>query len=225
MCGASARTESSRCDHCGARLATIACGGCFGMMFQGTKFCPHCGAEAARQNADDATEGRPCPRCGPTMNQVQIGPSAVQECSRCDGIWVDRISFERICAEKEQQRGVLGLPSLLPTSAPQPAASIRYVPCPECRKLMNRVNFANCSGVIVDVCRDHGTWFDRDELRRIIEFIRAGGLDVSRERKRAELLHQEQRLRRLQSASARARDVEDRGDAVLAAGGLLGPFL
>jgi Zn-finger nucleic acid-binding protein len=47
---------------------------------------------------------------------------------------------------------------------------------------MNRVNFANFSGVIVDVCRQHGTWFDRDELRRIVEFIRAGGLDKARAR-------------------------------------------
>jgi Zn-finger nucleic acid-binding protein len=47
---------------------------------------------------------------------------------------------------------------------------------------MNRMNFANFSGVIIDVCRPHGTWFDRDELRRIVEFIRAGGLDQARER-------------------------------------------
>ena len=45
---------------------------------------------------------------------------------------------------------------------------------------MNRVNFARCSGVVVDVCKAHGTWFDRDELRRIVEFIRAGGLEQAR---------------------------------------------
>ena len=42
---------------------------------------------------------------------------------------------------------------------------------------MNRVNFARCSGVIVDVCRGHGTWFDRDELSGIVQFIRGGGLE------------------------------------------------
>ena len=45
---------------------------------------------------------------------------------------------------------------------------------------MNRVNFAHCSHVIVNVCSEHGTWFDRDELRRIVEFIRAGGLTNAR---------------------------------------------
>jgi Zn-finger nucleic acid-binding protein len=47
---------------------------------------------------------------------------------------------------------------------------------------MNRSNFGMRSGVIIDVCRGHGTWFDRDELRRVIEFIRSGGLDLARQR-------------------------------------------
>jgi Zn-finger nucleic acid-binding protein len=156
------------------------------------------------------------------MASVTVGPTAVQECARCDGLWVEQAAFVQICAEKEQQRNLLGPPKVLSQTPPQAAGQIRYVPCPECRKLMNRVNFANCSGVIVDVCRDHGTWFDRDELRRIVEFIRAGGMDLSRERKRAELLQQEQRLRRLQAASAAERERESRREAVLAAGGLLG---
>ncbi len=51
---------------------------------------------------------------------------------------------------------------------------------------MNRVNFARVSGVILDICKADGVWFDREELRRIVEFIRAGGLETSREREREE---------------------------------------
>ena len=47
---------------------------------------------------------------------------------------------------------------------------------------MNRRQFAGCSGVIVDWCKAHGTWFDRDELRRVVQFILDGGLGRSRER-------------------------------------------
>jgi len=64
---------------------------------------------------------------------------------------------------------------------------VRYVPCPVCKALMNRVNFAKCSNVIVDVCRTHGTWFNEDELRRIVEFLRAGGMDLARQREMDEL--------------------------------------
>ena len=41
--------------------------------------------------------------------------------------------------------------------------------------MMNRRNYAHKSGVIIDVCREHGVWFDPDELQRILAWIRAGG--------------------------------------------------
>jgi len=70
-----------------------------------------------------------------------------------------------------------------------------YVPCPHCGQLMNRINFAHCSGVIVDVCRGHGTWFDRDELREIVEFIRVGGLEVSRQKEHQEIKYEREQLK------------------------------
>jgi Zn-finger nucleic acid-binding protein len=69
---------------------------------------------------------------------------------------------------------------------PAPAAlklvAVQYAPCPVCKNLMNRVNFAHSSGVIVDVCTRHGTWFDQDELREVLEFISGGGLEAARAR-------------------------------------------
>ncbi|MFN2532153.1 MAG: zf-TFIIB domain-containing protein [Pyrinomonadaceae bacterium] len=73
-------------------------------------------------------------------------------------------------------------------------ARVSYIPCPECSQLMNRVNFARCSGVVVDICKKHGIWFDCDELSRIIEFIRDGGLDASRAKEKAELAEERRRL-------------------------------
>src|SRR6266545_2924899 len=51
-----------------------------------------------------------------------------------------------------------------------PLEKISYRPCPRCGKMMNRVNFAKYSGVVLDVCRAHGTFFDRDELHRVVAF-------------------------------------------------------
>jgi hypothetical protein len=53
----------------------------------------------------------------------------------------------------------------------------------------------------VDVCRAHGTWFDANELHRIVHFIRAGGLDRSRAKEKSELAEER---RRLQAARAGA---------------------
>lgn len=200
MCGASASTDATRCEHCGARLATIACPSCFGMMFVGQKFCPHCGARADRTELENAAS-RLCPRCQAAMNAVQLGNIDLLECPRCEGIWVDKLSLEQICADRERQAAVLGMPSQLPQDlVGNIEQKIRYLPCPVCRKLMNRVNFARCSHVVVDVCSQHGTWFDKDELRRIVEFIRAGGLEQARAKELAELEEQRRALKAEQMA-------------------------
>jgi Zn-finger nucleic acid-binding protein len=46
---------------------------------------------------------------------------------------------------------------------------------------MNRTNFAKRSGILIDTCRGHGTWFDADELPRIVEFVMNGGIDAANE--------------------------------------------
>ena len=96
-------------------------------------------------------------------------------------------------------RNYLGLPGSPPEPESGEIERIHYWPCPVCQTLMNRVNFARCSHVVVDVCQQHGTWFDKDELRKVVEFIRAGGLDKARERELEELKNQRSRL---QSARA-----------------------
>jgi Zn-finger nucleic acid-binding protein len=188
MCGAATATDAPRCDHCGARLATVACPSCFGMMFVGQQFCPHCGAKADRQDSPAPAPPEPCPRCKANLDAVVIGGSNLRECPKCEGIWTDAETLRQICANREQQAAVLGMATHLPTNdGVGIEKQIRYLPCPVCGELMNRVNFANFSNVIVDVCRQHGTWFDRDELRRIVEFIRDGGLDKARAREMANL--------------------------------------
>jgi len=188
MCGAPAATDATLCQHCGARLATVACPACFGMMFVGEKFCSHCGAQADRTESTADAPPEMCPRCQVNLDAVVIGKNQLRECPHCEGIWADADSLQKICNDTEQQESVLGMASHLP--APESVdieKDIHYLPCPVCQELMNRVNFAHCSHIIVDVCAKHGTWFDRDELRRIVEFIRAGGLVTAREREIADL--------------------------------------
>ncbi len=204
MCGAPASTDATQCEHCGARLATVACPSCFGLMFIGAKFCSHCGARAARTEIEADAHER-CPRCRVDMAAVAVGNTNLKECPQCEGLWVDAASLEQICSDREKQAAVLGMaaPVATPTEV-DVEQNIRYVPCPVCGTLMNRVNFAHCSHVVVDVCTKHGTWFDRDELRRIVEFIRAGGLETAQAREIAELEAKERELRtgRLTSAWA-----------------------
>jgi Zn-finger nucleic acid-binding protein len=192
-CGAASATDLPRCQFCGSRLATIACSSCFALMFAGSKHCQRCGAPAAVPQVV-ALEKVKCPRCETTMSQVTIGTTAVLECERCFGLWLDVASFERICTDREQQSAVLGFAAQAPVKPVNDTSRVKYVPCPVCSQLMNRMNFARCSGVIVDICKQHGTWFDRDELSRIVEFISGGGLEASRIREKEELKEERRRL-------------------------------
>ena len=59
-----------------------------------------------------------------------------------------------------------------------------YRPCPECGKLMHRMNFGRRSGIILDSCRPHGLWFDANELDRVVRWIHTGGESEARRLKR-----------------------------------------
>jgi Zn-finger nucleic acid-binding protein len=182
------------------------------MTFVGSKFCSHCGAKLDRKDVDE-NKPLPCPRCRTEMKPVVLGTTNLRECPGCQGLWADTASVEQICADREKQAGILGMPSLVPPSESGAIEEkVRYLACPECRKLMHRINFARLSNVVVDVCKGHGTWFDRDELRRIVEFIRAGGLDSARAREIDEL---EARRRQLSAAqfSQSARDASSGNEA------------
>lgn len=132
------------------------------------------------------------------MREINVSLTTLRECEHCLGLWLDLASFETLCVNSEQQAAVLGAASAVSNNPVSEEHAIRYLPCPECSQLMNRLNFARCSGVIVDVCRGHGTWFDHDELSRIIEFIRAGGLEASRTRERMAIEEERRRLQEQQ---------------------------
>lgn len=189
-CGAAVTKDAPNCQHCGARLASISCPACFGMMFQGAKFCPHCGGPAAQWDGTDSK--RPCPACRVSMLHGTLRDIPLHECAKCFGLWLDAATFERVCRDAEQQSAVLG--SAQPVAGTNTIGPVRYVRCPQCNELMHRMNFARCSGVIVDVCRAHGTWFEMNELHRIVQFIRSGGLDQSRAKEKAELAAERRRL-------------------------------
>jgi Zn-finger nucleic acid-binding protein len=216
-CGAAASSEATRCDFCGAALATVACPSCFGMMFAGAKFCSHCGAKWNRSEVKSG-DTRLCPRCQAGMKTVAIGSISLLECSLCEGIWVDVDSLQQICAEREKQAAVLGMPA--PPDEPlEIEKHIRYVPCPACHQLMNRVNFAHCSHVIVDVCKAHGTWFDKDELRRTVEFIRAGGLEKARAQELEQIKDEQRKLAAARSVPLDSGILSSRGqDSLISPG-------
>lgn len=198
-CGAPAAADAASCDYCGSALATVTCAACFAPMFAGSRFCARCGAEAARELLEDATP-LPCPRCREPLQALRLGATTARECAACGGLWLDPVSLQRLSDGREAQAGVVSvLASRLPTVAVPPGV-VRYVPCPQCGRLMNRKNFAQSSGVVLDVCADHGVWLDRGELERVLGFVSGGGLTRARARERERLVEEQRRLAALQKS-------------------------
>lgn len=218
-CGASVSSNSPQCAFCQSRLKTQACLSCFGLMFVGNSHCGHCGAKTVQPEFADDEKPRKCPRCRLKMKVLRLDETVLRECEKCGGLWSDAGSFESICASRERQAAVLNQSYPINSSASNDN-SVRYVPCPECGQLMNRNNFARLSGVIIDICKLHGLWFDAEELPRIVEFIRQGGLERAREKEKLQLEQERTRLReqQFQAAIERNRFQDSPNDANAAVG-------
>lgn len=72
---------------------------------------------------------------------------------------------------------------------------MRYLACPVCTARMNRVNFARSANVIVDVCKEHGIWFDAGEVHAVIDFVERGGLERARRREQQDRAQENAKLR------------------------------
>jgi Zn-finger nucleic acid-binding protein len=201
-CGAASDEQATRCPYCQAPLATLGCPTCFRRLFAGANYCSHCGTRAAREDDLGEAEDSRCPSCRKPMTPAKVGSLSLAECTACSGVWVSARRFERLCADRAAQIAVLHGGALRGQTNAEPTAElrVRYRPCPRCRKLMNRVNFASGAKVVLDICREHGTFFDRDELHRVVTFIQAGGLERARAREREALKEEQARLRALQAS-------------------------
>jgi Zn-finger nucleic acid-binding protein len=196
-CGAAVGADDLQCPYCRSQLATMACPKCFSVVSRLAQHCPGCGAALAQ--VQEASSALACPECRSALAATELGGVPLHPCHTCGGVWVAQKTFEQFAADRERRGGVMGsLPSA--EAHPVRVETVRYRPCPQCAKLMNRQNYAQISGVVLDLCKDHGLWFDRDELKQVLEFIDGGGLEKSRARQVRDLEEQ----RRLATAAQAA---------------------
>jgi Zn-finger nucleic acid-binding protein len=140
----------------------------------------------------DTRGERPCPRCSVALQARTVGNIVIDECSQCLGLFLDQAAIQQVIADREQTRAEALLESLprAEVKAVRPGEKM-YVKCPCCGTIMNRKLFAMGAGVVIDVCKAHGTFFDVGELPVIIEFVMKGGLEKAQktdlERKKQEL--------------------------------------
>ncbi len=172
----------AKCSHCSAPLPKS------GII------CSYCGS---RNNIDleDVEKfinlrpdlKRICPVCHIQMQTINVGkklPLYIERCESCYGIFFDLNELEAMIENSVKGSRNVDLIKLAKISEhPRHVDIIVYRKCPVCEKTMQRKNFMGRSGVITDLCVEHGVWLDSGELRHLMEWVKTGGIEKIKDSK------------------------------------------
>ena len=120
-----------------------------------------------------------CPICKTDLEEMVFYNTGVNYCPDCLGLWFGR--DELVQAEHEKDKDLSWLDIDLWKEETHFQVSPGEKACPDCRMPLYQVKYGD-SEITVDVCNlCHGTWLDRGEFKKIIEYLE--------KRKDFELLH------------------------------------
>lgn len=165
---------------------SIACNKCGGSISVGANKCSYCDTKYDRDltvlkyGIESGKSGRNCPDCKVELQSInlEIGSKfIVERCEDCYGIFLDKLELEELLKLIYNYPGepdVARLNQLL-QCPDRRREVVKYRNCPDCKRMMARKNFGKRSGVIMDICRIHGTWLDSGELYDLIKWSSAGG--------------------------------------------------
>ena len=123
---------------------------------------------------------RICPHCDKPLQTVKLelnGAFYIERCKTCFGLFFDPGEIETLLESSVSNVFDINLKLIknINRDRYKKDQKVKYVKCPVCRILMNRVNFGQRSGVIIDQCREHGIWVDSGEITHLMEWKKAGG--------------------------------------------------
>lgn len=131
-----------------------------------------------------ARAGASCPACPGTLRLTYARGVEIHRCDQCHGLWLDPGEVEQLVEPSVTTPLSLDpahIRARMQALVPEPG-KVRYRNCPRCAKPMNRRNFADVSGVIVDECPVHGIFLDPGEFEAIDTFAKLGGFELQRRR-------------------------------------------
>jgi Zn-finger nucleic acid-binding protein len=107
-----------------------------------------------------------CPHCRKRLVGAEVGDVTLHGCGGCGGIWVDNESARAVLASPAKTLGVLAQ-----RAAKNATGAVRQ-PRPTCALCPAVLDKVHVHGIELDICRDHGTWFDALELSRLTAVLR-----------------------------------------------------
>jgi Zn-finger nucleic acid-binding protein len=133
----------------------------------------------------------------------QAGTFRLLGCGRCGGVWL-RPDAERAVLSTVV-KAALYLADRADESAAVEVNTSQTATCPLCRLPLVRARH-DPSGIDLDRCEEHGTWFDRGELQKVSK-----GAQALREGWKATLRQEE--MRRLDEAASQQAALAEEGPA------------
>ena len=110
-----------------------------------------------------------CPRCNLELDSHQATRVLLHGCPGCGGVWLDGEASRRVVEAIDPT--VVGAADEESRRARQLQVDVaRVAPCPVCAQPLRRMPIEQAQ-VDVDACAQHGVWFDRDELQRVIRAV------------------------------------------------------
>ena len=163
------------------------CTSCSAPLPADSSCCSYCGTRndldvMALQNFAEGREEsrRHCPDCSLPLETIRLSGNdsfAIERCPACFGLFFDPGEVQALLDASVAPTFEINYHAIVNINRERATTErpVRYIKCPECGKLMNRVNFGSTSGVVVDQCKSHGIWLDNGELVHLMEWKRAGG--------------------------------------------------
>jgi Zn-finger nucleic acid-binding protein len=108
---------------------------------------------------------QPCARCGSHLFHASLSGFDLHGCGACGGLWLTNDHAAEVMSGRVWQAAQLAQ-KLGETTRPNPALLAKPASCPECHKALQRIH---ALGIELDVCPEHGTWFDRGELEQLMK--------------------------------------------------------
>lgn len=123
---------------------------------------------------------RICPHCDTPLQTIKLQMQSnfqIERCKTCFGLFFDPGEIETLLEHSVKNVTDINLKLIknINKARYQGHRGVKYVKCPCCRILMNRLNFGHRSGVILDRCSKHGIWVDSGEITHLMEWKKAGG--------------------------------------------------
>lgn len=141
--------------------------------------CPICEAGRGVKRRRAVVSACGCPRCGDAMSDQDLDGATALMCPSCHGMFFPGEALETVlnklratCDPTDVDSALKDFKDRFRRELPE---NVRYKQCPVCEEPMIRRNYGTVSGVIIDVCYEHGTWVDENAFAELASFIVRGG--------------------------------------------------